>query len=735
MKSKTPGLHVGKQQAPAALRRDALTAGLSFIALAGLLVTVSGLTAVLPLFISGLACLAVFTLARHLHRGTVLLPAALAALIAIVCFARTALLNGFGALWNETRSLWAAGKGILLPLAETDGSGLWLAGALCGLLLAALSLLLAKAPALTAALLICLTSAAGLVHITPWLFASAGIAILLLAWQKSAVSALSFLLSGAVVLGIAALTLQPGTVQRLSQTAKDALHHWRYEKPAEILPEGDLSSPVIKPEGTDTVLSVTSDRAETLYLRGFVGDVYENGKWKPISSQFSAEAKDLFYWLHENGFYPQSQFACSAVQTAEYETQTIRISNFSACSLYRYEPFSVLPDGAGTAKNRLAPSAVTTRGWNGERTYSYTAIADAGTILQQILDELQQNETSGGYLRMESAYRDFVDSYARSVPQEFLDEMGALLEETKQALGVSGELSKEQAQLCALAFLESCFDGHTALPLDGTAGGTTYQYAAVAALALREYGIPARYAEGFIVKTGANETVSVTGENAGAWVEVYQDGVGWLPLALTPGLESLAPEQTESGIRPVGVGEGDGTGPRITEGQEPEQQDAEQSEDSDNTPDGGQRTGLLAKPALWLLLALGILLLLLAGILIRHHVILKNRRRAFDDPDNSGAASSLFADAAGLLSALGLERGGGSMLALCGPVSERFGEETADTFRAMAALNEKALFSSRTLDAAERENMRNFHGTVLNLLKTNTKWPRKLRLKWLNCLY
>ena len=216
---------------------------------------------------------------------------------------------------------------------------------------------------------------------------------------------------------------------------------------------------------------------------------------------------------------------------------------------------------------------------------------------------------------------------------------------------------------------------------------------------------------------------------------MYQDGVGWLPLALTPGLESLAPEQTESGIRPVGAGEGDGTGPRITEGQEPEQQDAEQSEDSDNTPDGGQRTGLLAKPALWLLLALGILLLLLAGILIRHHVILKNRRRAFDDPDNSGAASSLFADAAGLLSALGLERGGGSMLALCGPVSERFGEETADTFRAMAALNEKALFSSRTLDAAERESMRNFHGTVLNLLKTNTKWPRKLRLKWLNCLY
>ena len=47
------------------------------------------------------------------------------------------LLNGFAALWNETRDLWAAEKGILLSLAQTDGSGLWLAGILLGLFLAA----------------------------------------------------------------------------------------------------------------------------------------------------------------------------------------------------------------------------------------------------------------------------------------------------------------------------------------------------------------------------------------------------------------------------------------------------------------------------------------------------------------------------------------------------------------------------------------------------------------------
>ena len=739
MKQRNTGLHVEKYRETrtfsSRLTGTILPSVLIFCTLAGLFLTVTGLTAVLPLFAAGFVCLALFAAAKHLHKESILLPIATLIFIIIVSFARTTLLNGFGALWNETRDLWAAEQGILLPLAQTDNSGLWLACTLCGLFLVALSLLLSKIPVLTSALLICCTVAAGLIHITPWLLVSAVISLLLLAWQKNTVSAVNFLLLGAVVLGIAALVLQTGTMQNLSQTAKDTLHRWRYEKPENVLPEGKLSVPVPSTDGTTAILSVTSDKTDMLYLRGFVGDVYENETWTALDSETAATEKDLFYWLHENGFYPQSQFALSAAQNVEYETETVNISNLSACALYRYEPFSVLPTSAETAKNRLAPSAIKTSGWNGEREYFYTVIADASTILPQILDDLQQNETSDAYLQMESAYRDFVDSYALAVPREFVDEMGGLLEETKQNLNFSSELSKEYAQLCALSFLETCFDGSTSLPLDSTAKGTTYQYATVAALALRYYGIPARYVEGFTVKTAENENISVTAENAGAWVEVYQDGIGWLPLALTPGLESLAPEQTESGIKPVGAGEGEGTGPRVTEGQEPEQDDAEQSEDSDNIPTGGQRTGLLTKPVFWLLLAFGILLLLVLFILIRRHIILKNRRKTFENADNSEAISSLFSDAAKLLSALGFDRSGGSMLTLYDPISGCFGEETADTFRTMVFLNEKALFSSKKPDDTERETMQNFRETVLNLLKTNTKCPKRLRLKWLICLY
>ena len=365
MKQKTSGLHVGKYRKQPDFKTNlavmVLPAALIFCALAGLLTTVTGLTAILPLFASSLIFLALFTLAKHFRKELILLPAALVILIVIVIFARATLLNGFAALWNETRDLWASEKGILLALAETDGSGLWLAGILLGLFLTALSLTLSRVPTLASVLLILLTVAAGFVHVTPWLILSAGISLLLLAWQKNTVSAVSFLLLGAVVLGIAALVLQAGTMQNLSQTTKDALHHWRYEK-TEILPEGDLTKPVPAADGTEAILSVTSDKADTLYLRGFVGDTYKNGTWSALDAENAANEKDLFYWLHENGFYPQSQFTLSAIQTTEYETETIQISNLSACSLYRYEPFSVVPSSAGTAKNRLAPSTVKTSG-------------------------------------------------------------------------------------------------------------------------------------------------------------------------------------------------------------------------------------------------------------------------------------------------------------------------------------------------------------------------------------
>ena len=721
---------------------ELLSALLIFLALAAICYTASSFAAMLWLLGAGvLTCIAAAVI-RHFRKTKLLLPILLTALLLVVLFARNPLLNGFGAAWNTLRDLWAVEKGILLPLAETNGSGLWLAGIVSGILLAMVSVALSRVPTLTAVLLAALSVAAAFVQPGIMLLAAAAIALLMLTWQKNknAVSAASFLLVGVIVAGIAAIFLQTGTMQNLSQTAKDSLHHWRYEKAEELLPEGDLSEPVVKTESTDTILSVTADTAQTLYLRGFVGDSYENDVWSALDEEAAAEEKDLFYWLHQSGFYPQSQLAMAARLMGNYQSGSVSVQNLAGCSLYRYEPCTVLPERAGLTKNKIQPSTLETNGLRGERGYSYETVSDAQTLLPELLDFLQ-NDTSDGvksYLQMESAHREFVYSYALDVPAEFRAQLGAVLDSCCESYGPADSLTKEQAQTAALAFLELCFDGSDtiALPLTDTADGTTYQYATVAALALRYYGIPARYVEGYTVKTTENEPTSVDASAAGAWVEVYQDGIGWLPLALTPGLEDLSAEQTESGIKPVGAGkEGNGDGPRVTEGQELEQDDAEPDNSEDNTPDGGQRTGLLHKPAFWIILAVALLLLLLAAIFIRHAVILKKRNEAFTQEDQSAAAACLFTDCAALLAAMGLKRGTGSMLGLCETAKEQLGEDYAAKLHDMTMYNAQALFSSRAITPEQLAEMRTFHDATQKNLKTHTNWPKKLRLKWLNCLY
>ncbi|MFQ9826716.1 MAG: hypothetical protein ACLRXP_08965 [Oscillospiraceae bacterium] len=306
---------------------DLLASILIFLAFAAVCYTVSGFSAMLWLLGAGILTCIAAAIIRHFQKTKLLFPILLAALLLVVLFARNPLLNGFSAAWNTLRDLWAAEKGILLPLAETDSTGLWLAGIVAGILLAMASVALSRVPTLTAVLLAALSVAVAFVQPGILLLAAAAIALLMLTWQKSknAVSAASFLLVGVIVAGVAAIFLQTGTMQALSENAKNALHYWRYEKAGEVLPEGNLSEPVTKTESTDTILSVTADTAQTLYLRGFVGDTYENETWAALDSQTAAEEKDLFYWLHQSGFYPQSQLATAARLMGNYQSGSVSV--------------------------------------------------------------------------------------------------------------------------------------------------------------------------------------------------------------------------------------------------------------------------------------------------------------------------------------------------------------------------------------------------------------------------
>ena len=77
---------------------------------------------------------------------------------------------------------------------------------------------------------------------------------------------------------------------------------------------------------------------------------------------------------------------------------------------------------------------------------------------------------------------------------------------------------------------------------DGKKGYCTH-FASAGAMILRKLGIPARYVSGYRVDyssikedSNGNYTASVTDSDAHAWVEVYLNDIGWIPVEMTPGM-------------------------------------------------------------------------------------------------------------------------------------------------------------------------------------------------------
>ena len=81
--------------------------------------------------------------------------------------------------------------------------------------------------------------------------------------------------------------------------------------------------------------------------------------------------------------------------------------------------------------------------------------------------------------------------------------------------------------------------------------GYCIHYASAATVLYRALGIPARVTEGFVAPTKADIFQQVQAGDAHAWVEVYLDGIGWVPVEVTTqaGFATLNAEPTPAPIQ------------------------------------------------------------------------------------------------------------------------------------------------------------------------------------------
>ncbi len=516
-----------------------------------------------------------------------------------------------------------------------------------------------------------------------------------------------------------------------------------------MLPEGAFSDFSAAPEQTPC-LTITMEQPTALYLRGFTGDTFTGTAWQALDAQTLAEQTDLLYWLHKEGFYPQTQFAAASrgLQRQE-QAQTVLIENTGACSAYVYAPYALfaLPQESALRTDSLESTQLPASGLRGARQYRFTMPLAPEQTAAELLDALrEQPETADAYLSAEGSYRAFVQEQDVKLPEQTRAQLAPILDELCREYGSAGSLTPEQAQLCTARFLEqldALREAGTPLPLDESIKGTTYQTATLTVLALRYYGIPARYAEGFVLtqetaaRAQAGSAITLTAADAQGWAEVYQDGTGWMPLALTPGYgeltDILSPHQSETASQTGDTHTDDGS---IAQAETIE----DEADETENTPQEQPEDGAQSAPAvkariwLWILLIVGLLLFLLAAVALRYALIRRRWQYRFARTAPAQSVAWVTGALAALWPAMGLGYDGGSVFAF-GESLRESDAEYAGAVRDLAALNGEARFSSHTMTRKQAKRARQVWKQTIDRLQKTVPLPRRAWLKWIRCLY
>ena len=543
--------------------------------------------------------------------------------------------------------------------------------------------------------------------------------------------------SGALLVFLVLLALllsgfeRSDAIEELRQQIAQRVTTFRYapDESVDGMPGGDLNKADALEYTEKTVLSIETPNAFSMYLRGFSGDVLKDGQWLPLDSD--AYFKDYSLtspWIRSNYFSPAISLGQLLdlkwqVQTTQYENGErdtmslprfpITIHNELAYSDRMYAPYEVSAESKGLHHADLSQDGLMTEGLKGKRSYELTVYhpltKDYGNVSAKAVigeDAPYNSLYEDAFVPVEKVYRAFVNENERDIPEEYRDVIaqlgGAVVGKTTKASDAVYRIRTYFAQNYTYSTdVEAPARGEDPLLkfLD-TRTGYCSHFASLGVLLLREAGIPARYAEGYYVteelaksvEPETEVTLNVPDSAAHAWVELYMDGVGWVPVEVTPGFfetqestDNTATSPQHQNVQPEEVTEPDDSD--NSDSEDGGGQDEPQSEEQDENRKHNWS---------WLILLVPLLLLFLLIPMVYDRSIRKKIERA-DSPEATEAAYRYLMR---VFRRQGLKPDEGKPRA----VARLLGEEK-DTYLAAIDLFNKETFSAEGLSQAERETV------------------------------
>lgn len=480
------------------------------------------------------------------------------------------------------------------------------------------------------------------------------------------------------------------------------------------------------------------------YLRGFVGETYANSRWTALDSKTLSEDADTFYWLHQDGFYAQSQLTTAAqagVPDALRYDNAVTVQNVGASGKYLYAPYELLADSDVLDAAQIGDRTLLASGLRGQRTYSFHASDNIITQYQRLAAALlEETEQTNAFLNTEAAYNRFVYDHYTDIPDDirgFLEEKLGGYQKDEGQVHFDYRRAKQNILFYLTTYITyeenvlPITGGDFALTfLDGTQTGYDVHYATAAALMFRYYGIPARYVEGYLVtkddaaQMKSGQTLDVGGNRAHAWVEYYQDGLGWLPFEVTPpyfsAMEKAEQYQSISGLV----------------GQAPLEDTPEQPDDTDaRDPVTEALRELWLKHGMTVLLVLlvslaVVLAAVLLGRILRERRRTRQRKASFFGADAAAAIDAIFRYTMDVLRARGMAARN------CPPEDyvAYMDQDLREDYLQAARLWQEARFRGRPMTEEQRRRVLRLKDEIWRRTWHNAGLRQRLRLKYVEFL-